>query len=285
MDISPINPIEASAAVNFAPAYQGAANEFGKNIGLVYNPFTKTFDANPNFLNPVQAQALQTAQLEYRKESDPAFAAGLANQGLEASIITPGSEENFRDPQTGAIPQPGTTYGGLAQGGYSNIPQGNNQAATSLYSQAKLILDAQKEYLKANPNLVEGNVNKILAKLGMGPGVSYANTLSALGAAGVGLPDLGTSPTEANKIFSQKLIQIAMQETGFNGQPQPNPMVPQDSQPQQQVPQSPPQPNINPAALNPLSPTSSNPYDTTQNQVANPAQLGANAHTSVFGGQ
>ena len=291
---TPITPIDSGSITGYLPALQGATQSYGQQLAaapgdtaVVYNPFTRSFDKNPNFLSPIEAQSLQNERLAYMAQTDPITAAHLAqihNTGTNSTQV-PGSELGNYRMSDGSQPTMGATYGQLVGGGAANVPQGTNAAATSLESEAALVQQAHTAYLQANPNQGSGAIHALLAKINVGPGATYEKLRSALGAQGIGLPELGSDPSSVNSLFTSKLSQLAQQYTSMLGQR--NQQYQQQAAPSVQLapPQSSPPMNFS-GMGNFSSAPSSDAYNQTGFNPVNPGQSGANSfYASQSGGQ
>jgi hypothetical protein len=242
---------------------------FLSQYGLIYNPYTKSVETNP--------------MLGYSMDANQGYQASVAqahNAGLNATEV-PGTELSSYHNPSGAAPQFGTTYGQLTGSGYSNVPQGNNLAATQAAQVAKLVSEAQTAYMKANPNQVEGFIASVGAKLGAGPGAEYEQLANQLKSLGIAAPDLGMNPNAAHTAFQAALSNLGSQAASEMGQPQVQPVT-------QAAPQVPVASPIGSYALSSVGNTPQVPtqdaYSATAPNPASPGQMGANAFYNQVGG-
>lgn len=231
---------------------------------FVINPGNGQFTQNPGFLNALQA-------LELRMQSDPAFAADLANMKQMATVIPPDQLANFRLPD-GSTPPVGTTYAHLQDLGAIQISQPQQQSVQLQNAQSSL-----GAATGASNNVATGTValGDILSKIGLG---SLANMLPGYSEYQQAIGSLGQNPFTAGAapIFG-------------NGGVTPNQSQgsPYDTYMQnlQRTLQGNAHPNIQPAAipsaaLQPMQPQNTNPYSGTANPIVSGAQLGATARQS-----
>lgn len=278
----PVN-LNLSDLQNFGQEYQSGANSFGAPYGLVYNPYTRGFEHDPNFLDPTQAQALATARLEYLSMTDPATAAQLAtvhNASTNATQV-PGTELGDYRTAAGSVPTVGTTYGQLQGTGASNVPQANNAAAQQLEAQLNTLHTAYNLAQQMNTtdsgNPVAGYMQNLFGKMGLDQNAKqYQSLISSLPPELQSMLQpatiLGASKGSTVKLFTTALNNLHQQYAGLLGQGG----APAPSMASAAPVASPP---VNFGQVGNFSaPSTADPYSGSAPANLNPAQMGANAY-------
>ena len=271
MTVSPVPTLDAGAAQGYAEAYGPSAQNFASQNGMVYNPYTQEFGADP--------------RLAYEYAQDPHYQAAVAqaqNAAKEASLATQGEQMGYRGADN-SIPGAGATYGDLISGGYKAVAPEQAQQATQSNNYLTQIQQLQTLATQLNPkgsNPVTEEMKKLMGKIGLDTNAQqYEQLRSQLPAALQGsIPDIGSSYDTTNAAYSTLLHDLSAQQAAQSPVQQPSYNVPQASQ--------------RPVGAYSLGAIGGAPqsgirdaYSSSAPGMSSPGQLGANAYSSQLGGR
>ena len=272
MTVSPTPQIDPAALQSYAENYGPSAQNFASQNGMVFNPYTSTFETDP--------------RLAFKYAQDPHYQAAVAeaqNEAKKASLLTPGEQMGYRGADN-SIPGAGATYGDLISGGYKAVDPSQAQQATQSNNYLSQIQQLQTLATQLNPkgsNPMTGEIKKLMGKMGLDTNAQQYEALRAQLPASLqgSIPEIGSSYDTTNAAYSTLLHNLASQQASQSPVQQPAYNVPQ---PQQQA-QSP----VGAYSLGAIggSPQSGirDAYSSSAPGMSSPGQLGANAYAGQLG--
>ena len=271
MTVSPVPTLDAGAAQGYAEAYGPSAQNFASQNGMVYNPYTQEFGADP--------------RLAFKYAQDPHYQAAVAeaqNAAKKASLLTPGEQMGYRGADN-SIPGADATYQSLIDGGYKAVAPEQAQQATQSNNYMSQIQQLQTLAQKLNPqgsNPITGEIKKLMGKVGLDTDAQqYEQLKGQLPASMQGsIPVIGSSFDTTNAAYSTLLHNLAAQQAAQSPVQQPSYNVPQAAQ--------------RPVGAYSLGAIGGAPqsgirdaYSSSAPGMSSPGQLGANAYSGQLGGR
>lgn len=271
MQVSAVPGIDAGAAQGYAQAYGPSAQNFASKNGLIFNPFTQGFEADPRL-------AYEYAQDAHYQQT----VAQARNAATNATLTTPAEQLMYRN-GTNATPGPGATYGSLAQGGYQAVSPDQAlgaQQTGGVRSQIQQLQTLASRLNGAGSNKLSGMLKQYIGgTLGLDPDVQLYDKLKSQLPASMqaAIPEIGTSQQATMSAYSALLHNLTAQQYV-------------QSPTQTQVPTSYAQPTpVGSYSLgaigNSPQPAVQDAYGATEPPNLTPGAMGANAYQSQFGGQ